>query len=1202
MDERSESEQAAVFDFVCLFLEDSDREARQPLTEYLRRFPGHQDAVASEYLRLVQEEREPEDVVDLDEGPQRVGPYRLIRQLGAGGQGAVFLAEDTRIQRKVALKLLHGGFVTQDRRARLKREAESIASLAHPGICAVLEAEVEGDAPYIAMQFLDGVDLGNALEMAREDQGLTKPALIPKTRVELVSVLQFFERTARALHAAHEAGVVHRDIKPGNIFVGESGRPVILDFGLARDEVHEDVALTRSGEVFGTPAYMSPEQLMGKRASITGRTDVFSLGVTLYEALLGHRPFQGASRFALEKAILYEPPPDPRSKNPILTEDVKVVLETALEKDPARRYESALAFAEDLRRIRVYEPVQARPASVGLRLRRWVRREPALATAIVGVFLLLTVSLSIALTLLSDTKDALRLAKGNLLTKRVEEVNEVSPAAGLALGLEVLGMAPGPRARTALYGPLEDSRLLRIYELDDLKSAVQILSLTKVGTRTWVTYSDGWLRVFEGEATRAIASWSVFEQVDVVLEKQQAFPVAVAPTLEVTVCGGAGGNLVAYANSANLASGSPALWTVDVGVLGISWIEFSPDGAWCVVQEQHGETLIVRAADGHVLRRFANADDGHTLARVSPDGRTVVTSGAFIPPRIHAEAAEAPALWNTSTGARIANLAGHTKPITWTVFGGDLVATASEDGHVRLFDATTGQPDGRSPLGVGTEALCHVDMNASGTRIAFCSREGAGLVWNANLMDGSSQRLVGHEGPVFSATFSPDGERLATCALDGTVRLWNATDGHLQATLRGYVNPLRAVWSPLGNEVVVRDLRTLVYVFDSRTPPLAYRLSTSGSALTWCSFLPDGLRAVIGDDAGGLTLFATPPGLVAAEDAAPGSVLARFEGLTGPVVSGRVSRDGTQLLAWSASAALIWDLESGDLLQQPRPHAAGLVDADLAPQGDAFVTVDGQGVVRLWRADGPELVLDAPKAKSARYSSNGSRIVVACRTSRLEVFAATDGAHRSSIELPPVFREGDPPKSLLLEAWPDAERVSVLTNEEPKGGRMRSSFYVHTVDLETEQVIGEHYKTIDARWMRLVRGGAVAVAGDRQGGNFARVHHPQATEGVTPATRADQSLSFLDVDPSGRFAVTSTSAGRAIVWDLKDGSTFTIYDRHGPAEVQAVFDPVAVEPRILSISADGSAAIWPVDPLPAVESRMGRPLYDWERRQYLQED
>ena len=190
----------------------------------------------------------------------------------------------------------------------------------------------------------------------------------------------------------------------------------------------------------------------------------------------------------------------------------------------------------------------------------------------------------------------------------------------------------------------------------------------------------------------------------------------------------------------------------------------------------------------------------------------------------------------------------------------------------------------------------------------------------------------------------------------------------------------------------------------------------------------------------------------------------------------------------------------------------------------------------------------------------------------------------------------------MLEAWPDAERVSVLTNEEPKGGRMRSSFYVHTVDLETEQVIGEHYKTIDARWMRLVRGGAVAVAGDRQGGNFARVHHPQATEGVTPATRADQSLSFLDVDPSGRFAVTSTSAGRAIVWDLKDGSTFTIYDRHGPAEVQAVFDPVAVEPRILSISVDGSAAIWPVDPLPAVESRMGRPLYDWERRQYLQED
>lgn len=286
-----------------------------------------------------------------------IGPYRPLREIGRGGQAVVYLAEDTRLGRHVALKVLRAfGPASEALIRRFRREAAVASKLDHPGICPIFDAGIERGVAFIAMQYVEGTTLA-----PRSD------------------VIRLIERVARALHAAHEAGIVHRDVKPGNILVTDTGDPILVDFGLAGDESGALVSLTQTGEVFGTPAYMSPEQLMVRRARIDRRTDVFSLGVTLYECLTGRRPFEAPTRHAMYEAIQYREPPNPRTHDPTISVDLATVVLKALEKDRTRRYPTAAAFADDLRRVREGQAVIARPVGRFGRAVRYARRRPARA-------------------------------------------------------------------------------------------------------------------------------------------------------------------------------------------------------------------------------------------------------------------------------------------------------------------------------------------------------------------------------------------------------------------------------------------------------------------------------------------------------------------------------------------------------------------------------------------------------------------------------------------------------------------------------------------------------------------------------------------------------------------------------------------------------------------------------------------------------
>jgi len=356
----------------------------------------------------------------------RFGSYRLVEELGRGGQGVVYLAEDTRLRRKVALKILPASFFGDARRIeRFEQEARIAARLGHRAICAIFESGEESGVPFIAMQFVKGQSLARRIERSRPLFEKGQPFYTALARADepeedrvgppppadsdgaLRWTVHLMENATRAVHAAHEAGIIHRDLKPANIMVTPERLPVILDFGLAQDLDSGAATLTRTHDFFGTPAYMAPEQIEAGRKTTDARTDVYALGATLYESLTGRRPFQAVTHEELYRKILCEELSDPRRAEITLPTDLVAIIEKALAKEPDERYRSARDLADDLERFRRGRTVEARPAGPWLRLSRWRKRNPRVAGVLVAVCVVLVIAVIVTGLLLAKARTTL---------------------------------------------------------------------------------------------------------------------------------------------------------------------------------------------------------------------------------------------------------------------------------------------------------------------------------------------------------------------------------------------------------------------------------------------------------------------------------------------------------------------------------------------------------------------------------------------------------------------------------------------------------------------------------------------------------------------------------------------------------------------------------------------------------------------------
>jgi serine/threonine protein kinase/tetratricopeptide (TPR) repeat protein len=308
-----------------------------------------------------------------------LGDYELLEEVGRGGQGVVFRARQKSLNRTVALKVISlGQWASKAHVKRFRREAEAAASLDHPSIVPIHEVGERDGSCYFSMQFIDG---GQLDEVVRRAPMSIRPA------AELIA------KVARTVHYAHEHGILHRDIKPGNILLDSKGEPHLTDFGLAR-LVETESTVTRTLEVLGTPSYMAPEQAGANNTQLTSATDVYGLGAVLYHLLTGQPPFAGGTTYETIKLLLETEPKQPRQLNSKINRDLSTICLKCLEKDPKRRYSSALALAKDLEHWLKHEPIQAKPSGLLTHGRKWVRRNPS-TTLLVTMLFALAIGLSV---------------------------------------------------------------------------------------------------------------------------------------------------------------------------------------------------------------------------------------------------------------------------------------------------------------------------------------------------------------------------------------------------------------------------------------------------------------------------------------------------------------------------------------------------------------------------------------------------------------------------------------------------------------------------------------------------------------------------------------------------------------------------------------------------------------------------------------
>ena len=415
-----------------------------------------------------------------------IGDFKLTRLLGRGGMGEVWEAGQASLSRKVALKLMLPDRVSERGLDFFAREARAGGRLAHKGIVTVFGTGVNDGAHWIAMELVDGAcDLRRSLDAMRDE------AEVPESYYE--DTAAFIAELADALEVAHQAGVIHRDLKPANILVAVDDSPKVSDFGLAKLE--DELSISNAGELLGTYYYMSPEQVATKRAGIDHRTDIFSLGVVMYEMLTLVRPFEGDTTEQVAQKILWEEAPDPKAVRSRVPRDLSVICGKAMEKDPGRRYQTMSEVAADLRRHLADRPIQAKPPTATEVAIKWTKRNPtktaasAVAAAAFAAISTLAVQLQqrgeelTAQTEKATESAALALERADELAQTNEALEEERQAA-LAAREEATRERDSAEERAAELVQVADFQGRQISGIDPKEMGEKIRSLVMEGVRT----------------------------------------------------------------------------------------------------------------------------------------------------------------------------------------------------------------------------------------------------------------------------------------------------------------------------------------------------------------------------------------------------------------------------------------------------------------------------------------------------------------------------------------------------------------------------------------------------------------------------------------------------------------------------------------------------------------------------------------------
>jgi WD40 repeat protein len=956
--------------------------------EASRALDGVSDATLTAYRQSATAGLLPEG----DALPRRVGDYEILAEVGRGGMGVVYQARHVRLGRLVALKMLLGGcFADPDQRQRFRAEAGAVARLQHPHIVQLFEV---GDyeageglpCPYFTLEFVAGGSLAQRLA------GRPAP---PR------QAAAWLEPLARAAHYAHQQDIIHRDLKPSNVLLTGDGQPKICDFGVAKLLAGSDLK-TLSGMLVGTAEYMAPEQAEGQAAAEPA-TDVYALGVILYECLTGRPPFKGTSTLdTLNQVRLVEPVP-PRRLQPLVPRDLETICLTCLAKEPRKRYATALSLAEDLRRFQAGEPIIARPVSGWERAAKWCRRRPAqaaLAAALVAVTVLGLTGVIWQLLRVEAAKEV-AIRERDAAQWQTYRANIAAATSALQLGnfnsarnsLE----APEPNYRNwewrHLFSRLDSSqRALDGHDgpVDAVVFSADGTCLISVGidltVRWWDLATGTTVAVLPGRRRNSgtprfnpngkylglnLADGTV-RVVEVATRRAGAVLGGDAPPHECLGVSQDGSRIATRAKD-----GTGHLWDATTGAhlaalrlrgKPLSRAVFTPSGKQLVGGAEDGTIYVWDATSGDTRAAWQAHSPGVAALAFSPDGTRLVSSAVYPDHALR--------LWDMADSARlpggsdrlIATLDGHKNLLSYLAFSpdGSRILSASWDQTARLWDAVTGKEVATLQGHVGQ--VLHAAFDPQGAQVVTASEDQTLRLW-----DGRKGELIavlgGHRGAVLQVAFSPDGRRIASASADQTIRLWDVEAAKRQAVLRGHAGYVYDVaFSPDGQRLASAAWDHTVRVWDLATGRQTAELRHDAEVVASVAFHPDGRRLVSAPRQDRICIWDLPAGNCRALEALTGSWRGDPRAAFSP--------DGTRLAAGDRDGRVrVWETDTERLVGEWQAHEGLVRDVAFHPDGRQLATAGADGAVCLWDATTHELVavLRGHKAEAYRlaYSADG---------------------------------------------------------------------------------------------------------------------------------------------------------------------------------------------------------------------------------------